>query len=239
VLLLPLWSIYWLRLQLTWRARLLLAGQVAAIVIVGAMLLYLPYGQVLPSIGAPLRVQGALPAENSLSALAIRAGQEALVRLGVASARDPAWRTAAEAMVGWCSKGLVLLAWLVALYAVWHRPTFERLIQAGFWLLLALLLLAPIFRVWYVTWPLALGALLSWRPAGRAISSLVASAPFLYILAESSAWLDALIFLPVLAVLAYELWQARLRRLNMVVSHEPVILSLRTPTSDRPMRKES
>ena len=226
VLLLPLWAIYWLRRQMTWRGRLLLAGQAAAIVGVGATLLYMPYGQVLQSIGAPMRLQGGMQAENSLGALAIRGGQEALVRLGVVSARDPAWRPAAETVVAWCSKGLVLLAWLVALYVVWRRPTFERLLQAGCWLLLALLLITPIFRVWYVTWPLALVALLDWRPAGRAISSLVAAAPFMYIQAQSPAWMDALIFLPVIVLLAYELWQACRRSTHapkgrwLVAAHE-------------------
>jgi hypothetical protein len=182
VVLLTLWAIYWLRRQTTWRGRLLLAGQSAAIVIVGATLLYMPYGQVLQSIGAPVRLQSRMQAENSLGALAIRGGQEALVRLGIVSARDLAWRPAAEIAVAWCSKGLVLLAWLVALYVVWRRPTFERLLQAGCWLLLAMLLIAPIFRVWYVTWPLALVALLDWHPAGRAASSLAAAAPFMYCL---------------------------------------------------------
>src|SRR5215213_9949283 len=41
-LLLPLWAIYWLCQQVTWRARLLLAGQLAAITIIGAILSYLP-----------------------------------------------------------------------------------------------------------------------------------------------------------------------------------------------------
>jgi len=212
VVLLPLWAMFWLRRQTTWRERWMVAGQTAAIVIVGATLLYMPYGQVLKSIGAPLRNQSGMRAENSLGALAIRGGQTALVWLGVVSARDPDWRPAAETVVSWCSKSLVLMAWLVALYIVWRRPTFERLLQAACWLLLALLLIAPIFRVWYVTWVLALVALLSWRPAGRVISSLVAAAPFMYVQAEAPAWLDALIFLPVLLLLAYELWQARLRR---------------------------
>ena len=239
VLLVPLWAIYWLRQQMTWRARLLLAGQAAVIVIIGATLSYLPYGQVLQSIGAPLRVQGVVQAENSLGALVIRAGQEALARIGVASARAPVWRLAAEQVVAWCSTGLVLLAWLVALYAVWRRPTFEGLLQASCWLLLALLLFAPILRVWYVTWPLALVALLDWRPAGRTISSLAAAAPFLYIQAQSPAWLDALIFLPVIVLLAYELWQAHLRRrLRTDLSHGPVVFSPRAANSDRPMRKE-
>ncbi|MEO7911336.1 MAG: hypothetical protein ABIV47_16955 [Roseiflexaceae bacterium] len=239
VLLLPLWAIYWLRRERTWRARLLLASQAIAIMMVGATLLYLPYGQMLASIVAPLRAQGSMQAENSLGALAIRAGQEALMRLGVASAREPAWRLAAEVVVSWCSKGLVLLAWLVALCAVWRRPTFERLLQASCWLMLALLLLAPIFRVWYVTWPLALVALLDWRPAGRTILSLVAAAPFLYIQAESPAWLDALIFLPVIIVLVYELWRAPMRRrLRTDVSDRSVVFRARAVNRDQPARKE-
>ena len=239
VLLVPLWAIYWLRQQLTWRGRLLLAGQAAVIVIVGATLLYLPYGQVLQSIGAPVRAQAGMQAENSLGALAIHGGQEALVRLGVASARDLAWRSAAETVVAWCSKLLVLVAWLVALYTVWRRPTFERMLQASCWLLLALLLLTPIFRVWYATWPLALAALLDWRPTGRAISSLAAAAPFLYIQIESPAWLAALIFLPVIVLLVYELWQACLRRwLRTDFSQVSVGFSPPAPKDDQPMRRE-
>jgi alpha-1,6-mannosyltransferase len=235
VLLLPLWAIYWLRGPITWPARLLLVGQAAGILIIGATLLYLPYGQVLESISAPVRAQGGMQAENSLGALAIRGGQEALVRLGVDSARDPAWRPAAEAAVAWCSKGLVLVVWLVALSMVWRRPTFERLLHASCWLLLALLLIAPIFRVWYVTWPLTLVALLDWRPAGRAISSLVAAAPFMYIQAQSPAWLDALIFLPVIVLLAYELWHARRHRhLYTNVAHGSVIVSPRSEASTDP-----
>jgi hypothetical protein len=226
VLLLPLWAIYWLCRQAAWRERVLLAGQAAAIIIIGAALLYLPYGHVLESIGAPVRAQAGMPAENSLGELAIHGGQEALVQLGVASARDPAWRPAAEAAVAWCSKGLMVVAWLIALYAVWRQPTFERLLGVSCWLLLALLLIAPIFRVWYVTWPLALVALLGRRPAGRAISCLAAAAPFMYIQAQSPAWLDALIFLPVIVVLVYELWPTRLRRLIQPdVSQAPVALS--------------
>jgi hypothetical protein len=208
VLLLPLWAIYWLRRPLTWRARLLLIGQAAVIALGSAALLYMPYGQVLQSIGAPLRAQAGMQAENSLGALAIRGGQEALARFGVVAARDPAWRPAAEMVVAWCSKGLVLLAVLVAIYVIWRRPTFERFVQAGCWLLLAVLLIAPIFRVWYITWPLALAALLEWRPAGRAIACLAATAAFMYILVQSPAWLDALIFVPVIVLLAYELFRA-------------------------------
>jgi hypothetical protein len=208
VLLLPLWAIYWLGRLATWRARLAFDGQAAAIAIAAAALLYLPYGHVLQSIGAPLQAQGRMQAENSLSELLIRVGQEAFVRLGSALAHQPAWREAAEATVVDWGKALVLLAWLVALYSVWRQPTFENLIRFGCWLLLVLLLLAPIFRVWYATWPLALAALLEWRPAGRTIASLAAAAPFLYVQAASPAWMDALIFIPALVLLAYELWQA-------------------------------
>jgi hypothetical protein len=136
--------------------------------------------------------------------------------------------------VAWCSKGLVLLAVLLATYVIWRRPTFERLVQASCWLLLAVLLIAPIFRVWYVTWPLALAALLEWRPAGRAIAGLAASAAFMYILAQSPAWLDALIFLPVIVLLLYELWQVRQRgyRFTNTVQESVVVLPRAEAASD-------
>jgi hypothetical protein len=212
VVLLPLWAIFWLRREPTWRGRLLRAGQLAAVVIASAALFYLPYGRVLQSIGAPLAHQAEMRAENSLAALAIRGGQEALARLGVEAARDPGWRPAAELAVARWSKGLVALAWLAALYAVWRRPELERLLQVGCWLLLAVLLISPLFRVWYVVWPLALAALLSWRPAGRAIGAFAAAAPIIYLQPESRAWLDGLVFLPVIALLMYELWQGPLQR---------------------------
>ncbi|HEU5102007.1 MAG TPA: hypothetical protein VFU22_23455 [Roseiflexaceae bacterium] len=210
--LLPLWALYWLRREPTWRGRLLLAAQAAAIGIVVPLVVALPYGEVLRSLSAPLGLQSAMQAENSLGALAIRGTQDALAWLGLASARDPGWRPAAELLVGGVSKGLVLLAWPVALYAVWRRPTFERLLQACCWLLLAILLLSPIFRVWYVTWPLALAALLDWRPAGRTAATFAAAAPLMYLQAQSPAWVDALALLPAIGLVIYELWQARLRR---------------------------
>lgn len=210
--LLPLWVLYWLRREPSWRGRLLLAVQAAAIGAAAAVLLALPYGEVLRSLSAPLQLQSAMQAENSIGALAIRGAQDALAQLGVRSARDPGWRPAAEALVGWVSKILVALAWLLALYAVWRRPAFARLLQAGCWLLMAILLISPIFRVWYVTWPLALAALLDWRPAGRAAAVFAATAPLMYLQAEAPAWVDALALLPAIALMLYELWQARLRR---------------------------
>ncbi len=228
VALLPLWAIYWLCQQPTRLRRLLFASQVVAIVFVGAVLLYLPYGQVIQSISAPVQLQNGRPAENSLAELGIHGGHEALVRLGLISARDSVWRPAAEAAVAWGSKGLFLLAWLVALAVVWRRPTFARLLQVSCWLLLALLLISPLFRVWYVTWPLALVALLDWRPAGRTISSLAAAAPFMYVQAEAPVWLDALIFVPVIVLLGCELWQARRRfRLRTDLARVSVVLSPR------------
>jgi hypothetical protein len=207
--LIPLWALVWLSGEHTWRGRLWRASQIAAIAIAGAVLVSVPYGQVLRSIGAPMTIQSAMKAENSIGALAIRAGEEALARLGASAVRDPAWRPAAERVVGWCSKGLALLAWLIALYAVWRRPAFERLLLVSCWLLLALLLISPLFRAWYVTWPLALAALLDWRPAGRVICTLAAAAQLLQIPSQSPAWLDALVFLPAIILLAYELWRAR------------------------------
>jgi hypothetical protein len=209
--LLPLWAIYWLRREPTWRGRLLLAGQAAASAAAVAALLALPYGEVLRSLSAPLSLQSAMQAENSIGALAIRGAQDGLAYLGVESARDPGWRPAAEEWVGWLSKGLVVLAWLVALSAVWRRPAFERLLQASCWLLMAFLLISPIFRVWYVTWPLALAALLGWRPAGRTAATFAAAAPLMYLQAESPAWVDGLALLPAIALVVYEFWRARLR----------------------------
>jgi hypothetical protein len=92
--------------------------------------------------------------------------------------------------------------------------------------------------VWYVTWPLALVALLDWRPAGRAISSLVAAAPFRYIQTESPASLDALVFLPVIVLLAYELQQARLRRWLCTDFSEVSVMFRRAAKHDRYLRKE-
>lgn len=216
IVLLPVWAIFWLRQAPAWRGRLLLASQIAVIA-VAAGLLYLPYGQMRESISAPLASQSAMQAENSIGALAIRGGQDALLRLGAQSAREPGWRPAAEAAVAWSSKSLIFLAWLAALYAVWRRPTFERLLQSCCWLLMAILLISPLFRVWYITWPLALAALLDWRPAGRIISTLAVAAPLAHLQSESPAWLDALVFLPVIVLAVYELWQARRARSRLRV----------------------
>jgi hypothetical protein len=67
----------------------------------------------------------------------------------------------------------------------------------------------------------------------------VAAAPFLYIQAAAPAWLEALIFLPVIVGLAYELWQAHLRRrLHIDFSHGSVVFPTRAAKSDQRVRKE-
>jgi hypothetical protein len=211
VVLLPLFVLGWLKRRPTWRGRLALAAQAVLIAAAAAVLLHLPYGEVGRSALAPVTTQTVMKAENSLGALAVRAPQEVLERLGADSARGLAARRQAETLVGWCAKALVVLAWILALAAVWRRPTFERVLVAGFWLFVAVLLVSPVFRVWYVAWPLALAALLDWRPAGRLVVVFAASAPLLYLDGVMPAWTEALAFVPVLALLAVELWQRRTR----------------------------
>jgi hypothetical protein len=208
-LLLPLFVLGWLKRQPTWRGRLAITVQAGAIAAAVVVALHLPYGEVARSALAPVTTQAVMKAENSLGALVVRAPQEVLERLGADSARGLDARRAAEMLVGWCSKALVVLAWMVALAAVWRRPTFERVLAAGFWLFVAVLLASPVFRVWYVAWPLALATLLDWRPAGRLVVVFAASAPLLYPDGVMPAWTEALVFVPVLALLAVELWQRR------------------------------
>jgi hypothetical protein len=120
-----------------------------------------------------------------------------------------AWRSAAGMGLAFGSKVLFVLAWQAALYAVWRQPNFERLLQSGCWLFLAILLIAPVFRVWYVAWPLALAALLEWRVIGRLTSTFAASAPLVYLDWGSNNWFGVFVFLPVLVMLLYEFWHAR------------------------------
>jgi hypothetical protein len=211
LVLLPLLVLCWLRQQPTWRGRLAIAGQAAAIAAAVVVLLHLPYGGGLRALAAPVTTQTVMKAENSIGALSVRIPQEALERLGADPPRARAARSTAEAMLGWVSKGLVVLAWLAAMLAVWRRPTFARLLAAGFWLLVVVLLVSPVFRVWYVAWPLALAALLPWRPYGRLTVVFAACAPLLYLDGVAPAWMEALVFLPVIALLLYEVWRGWLR----------------------------
>lgn len=209
LLLLPLAAALWLRRQPTWRARALVAAEIAAIAVAVAVLAQLPYGQVARALAAPLATQSTMKAENTLGALAIGGGREVLERLGDAGAARPEWRRAADATLAMLGKLVVLAGWLVAIYAVWRRPTFTRLLEAGCWLLLTMLLVAPVFRVWYVTWPLALAALLGWRQVARIVLAFSAAAPLIYLHWGTHGWSDALVYLPVLALLARYLWRER------------------------------
>ena len=207
--LLPLYGFMLLCRAPTWPARLRLAGEAAALVAATVLLLHLPYGQVAQAIAAPISTQTAMRAENTIGALAIAAGRHAAGRLGLGSAHDPALRQALEAGLGTISKLLFGLGWLVALFAIARRPTLERYVASSCWLLVFLLLVAPVFRVWYVTWPLALAALLSWRHAARLVFVFSATAPLVYLHWGASGWSDALVYAPVVALLAAQLWRAR------------------------------
>ena len=144
-----------------------------------------------------------------------------LERLGDAGAARSEWRRAADATLAMLGKLVVLAGWLVAIYAVWRRPTFTRLLEAGCWLLLTMLLVAPVFRVWYVTWPLALAALLGWRPVARIVLAFSAAAPLIYLHWGTHGWSDALVYLPVLALLARYLWRERQRHRARVLALWP------------------
>lgn len=70
-----------------------------------------------------------------------------------------------EAAVGWASKALFGLGILPR----WPQCGAGQRSRAGCksacWLLVLVLIVAPVFRVWYAAWPLALAALLGWRRA--------------------------------------------------------------------------
>jgi hypothetical protein len=68
----------------------------------------------------------------------------------------------------WSGRVIMLLVWVWTCYRLWRRPSFERFVESCFWLLLAYILFATMwFWPWYTTWPLAVAALLDWKPAGR------------------------------------------------------------------------
>jgi hypothetical protein len=208
IILLPMYALMLLAQPQPWATRLLRAGQMAAIVLLVAGLFYLPFGDTLRSIGAPLTNQAAMRAENSLGLLLIKALDVARAKAGAAAPNEPGWRAAAEAALGAGSKLLFALAWLASLYAIWRRPSFERFLEAGAWLFVALLLVSPVFRVWYVTWPLALAALLDWRRVGRVVYRFSISAVCAYLDLGLNNVFTLLVFLPVIAVLLYQGYHA-------------------------------
>jgi hypothetical protein len=71
VVLLPMYFVMLIARPQPWAARLLRAAQITGIVIVTVALLYLPYGQVIQSISAPVANQAAMKAENSVGVLVI------------------------------------------------------------------------------------------------------------------------------------------------------------------------
>jgi hypothetical protein len=105
------------------------------------------------------------------------------------------------------SKIVALLSALVAAVAVWRRPTDRRYVQSSFWMLLMTLIFVPWFWPWYLSWPLALSALLAWRPAAQVMLTFTFTAPLVYLSPYRIVKLyPLLIFLPVLAVLGWHLW---------------------------------
>jgi hypothetical protein len=67
------------------------------------------------------------------------------------------------------------------------------------------LLAVPFFQPWYVIWPLALVALLDWRPAGVLAVAFSASAESIYLIWRVRS---LFVFVPVIALLLYLLWRA-------------------------------
>lgn len=208
IILLPFYLLMLLAQPQPWAARLGRAGQMAVIGLVTAGLFYLPFGDVVRSIGAPLANQAAMRAENSLGLLLIKGLGAVRATSGAGAPGGLSWRAAAEAALAAGSKLLFALAWLASLYAIWRRPTLERWLEIGAWLLVVLLLLSPVFRVWYATWPLALAALLDWRRAGRLAYTFTVSAVCVYVDLGLNNLFTLLVFLPVIAVVLYQCYQA-------------------------------
>jgi hypothetical protein len=113
------------------------------------------------------------------------------------------------------SKAVALLSALVAAVALWRRPTDRRFVQSSFWMLLMTLVFVPWFWPWYLSWPLALSALLEWRPAAQVMLTFTASAALVYLSPYRIVKVyPLLIFLPVLAVIGWHLWRVYWVRVN-------------------------
>lgn len=192
-LLLPLYAILLVRERATWRARLSVLGQAAGLSILIAVLLIAPFwvrnGQISTILSSPT----VDAATNSLASLAV----DALPR---SSAQDEIIIRAAL----WGGRAILAAAWLVAAVVLWRRPTFERLVAASFWVLLFFVLFGTMwFEPWYATWPLALAALLDWRPAGRTIIVFTATVGVVYAAIPMRL---VFVFAPVAALLIQEAW---------------------------------
>jgi hypothetical protein len=74
----------------------------------------------------------------------------------------------------------------------------------------------PWFWPWYLSWPLALSALLAWRPAAQVMLTFTFTAQLVYLSPYRIVKLyPLLIFLPVFAVIGWHLWH-----MYRVGSHE-------------------
>ncbi len=107
----------------------------------------------------------------------------------------------------WSGRVAMLLVWLWVCYYLWRQPSFGRLVIASFWCLLSWLLCISVsFWPWYATWPLAVAALLNWKPAGRLMVVFTTLAWVLYLFWGSKGLM--LVYAPVYALIAWHLWGA-------------------------------
>ncbi len=99
----------------------------------------------------------------------------------------------------------MLLTWLLGAWALWRRPSLEGFVRASFWFLLIYLMFGTLwFQPWYTPWPLALAALLDWKPAGRTMAVFTATVGITYC-PWPAAWL-LVVYVPVLALIIYHFW---------------------------------
>lgn len=219
------WLLVWQRP--TWRSRVQLASQVVGIVLGTSLLLYAPYGLDLQTLGTLVRIPATKQSQtyNSWYELILKGVPYVAKRLGIES--DSHLRAATTTALRWLRQAIVLILWLAALHAIWRRPTFASFTQWCCWSLLGILLFATSwFWPWYVTWPLALAALMGWGTTSKVTVAFTASAAFFYIVCRvgSMSMVEELrslfIFLPVLALLAYPAYRhvgprvAKLRRVR-------------------------
>jgi hypothetical protein len=203
--LLPLYAVLLLRQRRVWQARAVLTAQVAGVALFVSAVVYAPYwagGQALLALGEQRAVAGAW---NSLGFTVAYGTPRLLERLGLERQAE-VMRPALQRAVGWVSRAVTAAAAVVATSEIWRRPTFGRLVEGGFWTLLLTLLVTPWFWPWYLTWPLALAALLSWRPAGLVVAAFSGTASLIYFIDHYQV-LPFLVFPPVIVLLAYLLYR--------------------------------
>lgn len=212
IVLLPLYGLMLFRQRATWSGRVLLVVQATVLALGCAVVFYAPYwggGRVVAALTA---APAATLWHNSIPAEVVQQVPYVLHSLGYGPDPRPAANKALileerrelALVVGLFSRGVVALAMLIGLYAIWRRPTFEQFVRSSFWLLFVTLVVALWFWPWYLTWLLPLAALLEWRRAGLITITFTATASMMYVLLKGRAYF---IFVPVLVLLAYMLWQ--------------------------------